>query len=437
MRLDELHNSILEARSKYNPDPSEFRLKRDNSIELAPFLKQGYYASFTILPKLGINPKSRFATPLGIYAYHLGNEATQYAIRTNSLPYASDRPFVNIFTTTGNIVDLDENDDWPWTKITNHFVSLFEIDPDDVGVIKHMLIFELLPYAKDTARSGRMASIFWNFTRLLSILIKELKTNHRGRYTPDDLHDDIELIKNGSNRHKSAPAIWSSIFLAAGIDGFVDTMGVIHENEPEQAVFFNPRMIRLVARIENEWDTNNKSIFTVDSPDTLKSALAIMTRHPDSYEPVTFIWSYMMGRTRTLYPHRSAVKLPTIFGNRGRNSPDERLYEYTDVILSFFRNHPNQLYTYQAKLPEYFGEICALMSVSEDNFHAIEDLANLVQDRTEMLKHMIKTVIRFSSFKMSDRNYVDRALKIISRLAQSEEQKKMVSTVFGDINEQL
>ena len=77
------------------------------------------------------------------------------------------------------------------------------------------------------------------------------------------------------------------------------------------------------------------------------------------------------------------------------------------------------------------------MSVSEDNFNAIEDLANLVQDRTEMLKHMIKTVIRFSSFKMSDRNYVDRALKIISRLAQSEEQKKMVSTVFGDINEQL
>lgn len=430
MRLDELHNSILEARSKYNPDPSEFRLKRDNSQELAPFLRKGYYASFTVLPKLGINPKSRFSTPLGIYAYHLGEENIQTEVRTNSLPYASDRPFINVFTTSGNIIDLDENDEWPWTKINNYFISLFRIEPEDVSIIKHMLLFELLPYAKDTARSGRTASVFWNFTRLLSILIKELKTNHKGLYTPYHLNDDIELLKSGRHRHTSAPAIWSSIFLAAGIDGFVDTSGVIHENEPEQAVFFNPRKIRLVARIENEWDTNNKSIFTVDSPETLKRALAIMTRHPDSYEPVTFIWSYMMGRTRTLYPHRSGVKLPTIFGSRGRNSPDERLYEYADVIISFFRNHPRQLYTYQAKLPEYFGEICALMSVSEDNFHAIEDFANLVQDRTEMLKYMIRTVIRFSSFKMSDHGYPDRALKIINRLVQNEEQRNIVNSVF-------
>ena len=44
------------------------------------------------LPKLGINPKTKYDTPAGIYAYPL--KEMWKAIKDDSIPFASDRPFI-------------------------------------------------------------------------------------------------------------------------------------------------------------------------------------------------------------------------------------------------------------------------------------------------------------------------------------------------------
>ena len=73
------------------------------------------YVSFTDIEKLGFNPKNEYATPYAIYAYFaddvLGaDEGYEFDGDANSLPYAGDRDYANIFTAPGaNILHLEDD----------------------------------------------------------------------------------------------------------------------------------------------------------------------------------------------------------------------------------------------------------------------------------------------------------------------------------------
>ena len=55
-----------------------------------------------------------------------------------------------------------------------------------------------------------------------------------------------------SARSAKAPVIWNSIFRKIGIDGAVDSgEGIIHSNEPSQAVFFSIKPIKTIRRYDN------------------------------------------------------------------------------------------------------------------------------------------------------------------------------------------
>lgn len=61
-----------------------------------------YYISFTVLPKIGINPKNVYGTPIGVYAYPLAlvrNKNGSYKI-----PFAKDRPYIQVLKLTTNRV---------------------------------------------------------------------------------------------------------------------------------------------------------------------------------------------------------------------------------------------------------------------------------------------------------------------------------------------
>lgn len=67
------------------------------------------FVSFTAIDKLGINPKSTYATPLGIYSYpaeYVAELAAAGQDMDQTVPFAGGQPFVNLFSVRGEIINL-------------------------------------------------------------------------------------------------------------------------------------------------------------------------------------------------------------------------------------------------------------------------------------------------------------------------------------------
>jgi hypothetical protein len=76
---------------------------------LKPYSKDdNYYISFTAIDKIGINPKSKYDTPLGIYAYPLKVIWKEYLVDVlrsigKSVPFAGNSPYVWLIKVKNNV----------------------------------------------------------------------------------------------------------------------------------------------------------------------------------------------------------------------------------------------------------------------------------------------------------------------------------------------
>jgi hypothetical protein len=182
------------------------------------------FVSFTEIEKLGINPGSTYKTPLGIYAYpaeYVLEQSTGGKTMKSSVPFAGDQPWVNIFKSRGNIVNLSSMDQTEAEKyyrlITGNIVSSDYLN-------------ELIRRSYDEANfPDRTGGEFWYVTLKIAEHIA---------------------------RRKSIPVsrAWNGLFRNIGIDGCVDEgVGIIHESEPTQAVFFSSEAVELVERVANKY----------------------------------------------------------------------------------------------------------------------------------------------------------------------------------------
>jgi len=64
--------------------------------EVKQYMKPGYFLSFTALPKLGMNPRSSYKTPLALYTYYMGSEYFKTAWENQKFPYQTQQPYVQI-----------------------------------------------------------------------------------------------------------------------------------------------------------------------------------------------------------------------------------------------------------------------------------------------------------------------------------------------------
>lgn len=204
------------------------------------------FVSFTSIEKLGINPQSRFNTPIGIYCYpsEYVLDRTTYSetgktIPMKALPFAGQQPYGNVFSVTGNIIRIDNMDSVMYWEYIEMLKNLLKTKYSDIKGI--MSEFELLlthSYTRALYRSidgGR----FWYITMMLSTIISK-------------------------SRDIKSPVIWNSLFRDIGIDGVVDMgVGVIHTAERTQAVIFKLSAIKNIVRVHNKYsDTemiNSKS----------------------------------------------------------------------------------------------------------------------------------------------------------------------------------
>jgi hypothetical protein len=236
--------------------------------------------------KFGINPKSQYDTPIGIYSYPV-----DYVIKEKGVvPFAGNEPYIQVFRAGGKILDLST-------------YSRADMRAD-VEKIQTIMDHQGLHIRIDVDRAERHALVqstagaFWNVTRIAAMYLTNIANGVHGNpdardfveikygedddedeeyeddFVPDDDEDDdwedhddeaeedeytsesviVEAAK------ATVRAQWSKLFRALGYSGVVDPTdrGIIHENEPTQAVFFSKENLRVLEVVDNRADVQSE-----------------------------------------------------------------------------------------------------------------------------------------------------------------------------------
>ena len=197
------------------------------------------FVSFTSVDKLGINPQSKYDTPLGIYSYP--GYYIKHKVKDKSmslLPFAGESPYATIFKARGNIVnvaDMPESDviDY-YQKIAKYWSQISRKDwKTSVDEVEN-----IINAASDKATfKSKPGGQFWYVTMQVAKLMAEIDKPKERQIAPKKYPTNVA---------------WNTLFRAIGIDGCVDTgVGIIHTSEPYQAVFFHIGAVDVVTRIRN------------------------------------------------------------------------------------------------------------------------------------------------------------------------------------------
>ena len=233
--------------------------KEETTKELNKYKdKNNIFVSFTNIEKIGINPLSKFNTPLGIYAYPLWLYPDAFSVGSRTFPYASERENLQILQANidTNIIyhlkeysSKDYDDDIE--RLERYFKYLNNIDYhkiitiiDKIGIsyeydFNDSVLNNIFKIGNTTSRENIIFGKMWNITRLLSKIITNLN------YKASDMTKIV---------------IWNFILRKVlGYDGFVDEgLGIIHPSEPMQAIFTSIKAFTHLKTIKNK-EINHKN----------------------------------------------------------------------------------------------------------------------------------------------------------------------------------
>ena len=246
-----------------------------------------YFCSFTSMDKLGINPKSVFATPLGIYCYplsyikyRLDHGIIDHAIGVEDkdkietyVPFSGENTakFLYVFKVDPNdqSILVDAYNDYTEEMLVSDFKKL-----SDWGIstgfaskkkLNYVLNSKVIPLKtdiyidneEDLNDYSKPIYKIWNITRKLAshTSVKELIFADEKDKNNTDLGADGNYI---FHKHLKDPkeklkmtTTWNMLFRKVlGYNGISDLgHNIIHTNEPTQAVFFSTSNIEIVDKI--------------------------------------------------------------------------------------------------------------------------------------------------------------------------------------------
>jgi hypothetical protein len=216
---EDVYDNIKEARR--NPDhPAQ--QKKSTMDELKKYLGKDYYISFTDLPKAGINPTSKWKTPIGFYVYPL--RFFKDIKHVSAFPFASDRPFIQVVKAKGK--PLQNVRTYSSTQLNSDIRKIASMVNMKGSEINEMLDNNEIPEWTDFY--DKPIGDLWRVTKYFA---------------------------ESGNAKLSVE--WNTILRKLGYSGFIDDgLGVIHENEPKQAFFLSSNYFESVDVIRNEGGTN-------------------------------------------------------------------------------------------------------------------------------------------------------------------------------------
>ena len=199
------------------------------------------FVSFTSIDKLGLNPLSKYDTPIGIYAYpaeYVKDTVGKHAPMT-SLPFAGEQPYVNLFNVKGNIINVATIGSAEVNALYKKIVIAYVRSAQGKSnLTNQQLADQVMQYVKDAPKKAKFSDYFggqlWYVTWAMS----------------------NEILAELWN---TKPAIaWNKLFRLIGVDGCIDFrpnggVGIIHTSEPTQAVFFSSNAITNISRYANSY----------------------------------------------------------------------------------------------------------------------------------------------------------------------------------------
>ena len=188
----------------------------------------GLFVSFVQVDKIGINPYSTYNTPNGVYTYPM-----RFLLDGNNVPYrGSKKPNkIKVLKAVSNNV-LDNN-----------------LSKEEYEKCKEQLLKVLEEKYKDKPAFLDQFNSYEKYIELIESDTK-IKTN-------------FGKLWNVTRRISSNPNNWSKLLIDLGFDIVYDNgNGIIHNNEPIQAVFLNPKSYKVVDEefvdTEARYDTTHK-----------------------------------------------------------------------------------------------------------------------------------------------------------------------------------
>jgi hypothetical protein len=203
---------------------------------ITPIDNPKFFFTMTEINKVGINPTSKYNTPLGIYCYQLTKEYYN-ALITNTLPYVGRQPYIVVFSInapTMNMGSYSEND---LKRDTNTLRFMFDLKKTK----RNLTDAEFASILEDKTKEEHDAIVASfsgkNYPETEHATITKAFTEARHQ-TP------IGKFWNLSRVLSKNPKDWNYLLRKIGYTNFSDPgLSVIHPNEPTQAVILDPRIL--------------------------------------------------------------------------------------------------------------------------------------------------------------------------------------------------
>jgi 8-oxo-dGTP pyrophosphatase MutT (NUDIX family) len=231
-----------------------------------------YLVHFSDLNKVGINPKTKYKTPAGIYGWHWTTDTLEKAAK-NKL-FGSKRNFAHLMKVKDDakilwLGDDDRTGDVPSREQVNTAIAskypAFAEDtlptregpsgpPGSDGPTKKFLAYQM------DHRTGPITKIspeeWLSDPENVTQMAKVSDRNYAGESKAEQLYDYVQAAANVLERATNKPVtiLTNSILRAIGYDGVIDTYGkgIIHKNEPQQGFFTHGGGLETVATLDNK-----------------------------------------------------------------------------------------------------------------------------------------------------------------------------------------
>lgn len=231
---------------------------------------QNLVVTFTELDKVGINPRSYYETPLGIYFYPLN-----YVVERNmKVPFAGDKPYINVceFANPNKILHMTSDDSnqkglelldvFPKEEVEK---AIMKINPKKtlekpaLEVTKKAQEYNDYKKTKlnnpqyDQEKENDLYKKYMDSKNYYDNLKNELGVNYldpNEKYSFYSNYSELWIVTRILAYGK--PILWNKNLRKCGIDGFVDHgTGTIHTNEKTQGVVFAADALKLLHSIPN------------------------------------------------------------------------------------------------------------------------------------------------------------------------------------------
>lgn len=245
---------------------------------------EDYFISFTQIDKLGINPRSEYNTPLGIYTYpveeffekyihnaRLKKLKNNYNLRIGEFaPFAGDTPYAWVIKVNRNAGKFIDDIGETYTKRD------FE---EDIDFIKQKLI------KKDLERLEKMYGDSIYQDKSLA-KVSQQNTQYDIDKWKENARDDSyggQMWNITRNVVDENPVRWNALWREMGYIGVADRsgFGIIHPNEKTQAVFFSIKSFRVMDKVENIEASHGRVIDRKEIEFQVKKHIEIITELAD------------------------------------------------------------------------------------------------------------------------------------------------------------